>query len=48
MVNRAGKMRPDGDTDEIVVVFAQGPVGLCATAGAKLMGASLIIAVDGD
>jgi alcohol dehydrogenase len=34
-----------GDT---VVVFAQGPIGLCATAGAKLMGASLIIAVDGD
>ncbi len=33
-----------GDT---VVVFAQGPIGLCATAGAKLRGASLIIAVDG-
>jgi len=32
-----------GDT---VVVFAQGPIGLCATAGAKLMGASVIIAVD--
>jgi threonine dehydrogenase-like Zn-dependent dehydrogenase len=31
-----------------VVIFAQGPIGLCATAGAKLMGASLIIAVDGD
>lgn len=31
-----------------VVVFAQGPIGLCATAGAKLMGASLIIAVDAD
>ena len=30
-----------------VVVFAQGPIGLCATAGAKLMGAALIIAVDG-
>jgi alcohol dehydrogenase len=34
-----------GDT---VVVFAQGPIGLCATAGASLMGASYIIAVDGD
>jgi alcohol dehydrogenase len=34
-----------GDT---VVVFAQGPIGLCATAGARLMGASLIIGVDGD
>lgn len=31
-----------------VVVFAQGPIGLCSTVGAKLMGASLIIAVDGD
>src|SRR5687768_11780211 len=31
-----------------VVVFAQGPIGLCATAGAKLMGASFIIGVDGD
>ena len=34
-----------GDT---VVVFAQGPIGLCATAGAKLMGASLVIGVDAD
>lgn len=32
-----------GDT---VAIFAQGPIGLCATAGAKLMGASRIIAVD--
>jgi alcohol dehydrogenase len=31
-----------------VVVFAQGPIGLCATAGAKLLGATLIIGVDGD
>src|SRR5499426_2458827 len=31
-----------------VAVFAQGPIGLCATAGAKLMGASLIIGIDGD
>jgi threonine dehydrogenase-like Zn-dependent dehydrogenase len=31
-----------------VVVFAQGPIGLCATAGAKLMGAALIIGVDAD
>ncbi|MBU2285722.1 MAG: NAD(P)-dependent alcohol dehydrogenase, partial [Gammaproteobacteria bacterium] len=29
-----------------VAVFAQGPIGLCATAGAKLCGASLVIAVD--
>jgi alcohol dehydrogenase len=33
---------------DAVVVFAQGPIGLCATAGAKLMGASLIIAVESD
>jgi threonine dehydrogenase-like Zn-dependent dehydrogenase len=34
-----------GDT---VAVFAQGPIGLCATAGAKLMGAVRVIGVDGD
>ena len=34
-----------GDT---VVVFAQGPIGLCATAGARLVGATTIIAVDGN
>ena len=33
---------------DAVVVFAQGPIGLCATAGAKLLGAALIIGVDGD
>jgi alcohol dehydrogenase len=33
---------------DAVVVFAQGPIGLCATAGARLMGASLVIGVDGD
>jgi threonine dehydrogenase-like Zn-dependent dehydrogenase len=32
-----------GDT---VVIFAQGPIGLCATAGARLKGASQIIVVD--
>jgi threonine dehydrogenase-like Zn-dependent dehydrogenase len=32
-----------GDT---VAVFAQGPIGLCATAGARLMGASTIIGVE--
>jgi alcohol dehydrogenase len=31
---------------DIVMVFAQGPIGLCATAGAKLRGASSIIVVD--
>src|SRR5438876_1364581 len=34
-----------GDT---VVVFAQGPIGLCSTAGAKLIGASFIVGVEGD
>src|SRR5476649_1152185 len=34
-----------GDT---VAVFAQGPIGLCATAGARLAGASTIIVVDGN
>ena len=33
---------------DAVVVFAQGPIGLCATAGARLMGATLVIGVDGD
>ncbi len=32
-----------GDT---VAIFAQGPIGLCATAGAKLLGATTIIAVE--
>ena len=32
-----------GDT---VAVFAQGPIGLCAAAGARLMGATTVIGVD--
>ena len=31
---------------DAVVVFAQGPIGLCATAGAKLSGAALVIGID--
>ncbi|MEP9356431.1 NAD(P)-dependent alcohol dehydrogenase [Xanthobacter sp. KR7-65] len=31
---------------DMVAIFAQGPIGLCVTAGAKLLGASTIIAVD--
>jgi alcohol dehydrogenase len=31
---------------DAVAVFAQGPIGLCATAGARLAGASVVIAVD--
>jgi threonine dehydrogenase-like Zn-dependent dehydrogenase len=33
---------------DMVAVFAQGPIGLCATLGAKLMGAAHIITVDVD
>lgn len=34
-----------GDT---VAVFAQGPIGICASIGAKLKGASLVIGVEAD
>jgi 2-desacetyl-2-hydroxyethyl bacteriochlorophyllide A dehydrogenase len=34
-----------GDT---VAVFAEGPIGLCATAGAKLKGAGFIVGVESD
>jgi len=40
----SGKVR----LGDIVAVFAQGPIGLCATLGAKLMGASQILVVDTD
>ncbi|MGP5175058.1 NAD(P)-dependent alcohol dehydrogenase [Psychrobacter immobilis] len=33
---------------DVVAIFAQGPIGLCATAGARIKGTSLIIAVDGN
>jgi len=33
---------------DVVAIFAQGPIGLCATAGAKLKGAGFIIAVESD
>lgn len=33
---------------DAVAVFAQGPIGVCAAIGAKLMGASLVIGIDGD
>ena len=39
---QSGRIRI-GDT---VAVFAQGPIGLCATVGAKLMGATAIIGVE--
>jgi threonine dehydrogenase-like Zn-dependent dehydrogenase len=36
---------PDVQLGDSVVVFAQGPIGLCATAGARLRGAGLVIGV---
>src|SRR6478609_8664625 len=33
---------------DAVAVFAQGPIGLCATVGARLKGASLIIGIDSN
>jgi len=33
---------------DAVAVFAQGPIGLCAALGAKLMGAAVVIGIDGD
>ena len=33
---------------DAVAVFAQGPIGLCASLGAKAMGAAVVIGIDGD
>ncbi|MEX2578168.1 MAG: NAD(P)-dependent alcohol dehydrogenase [Verrucomicrobiales bacterium] len=42
----AGAERGNVRIGDAVAVFAQGPIGLCATAGARLMGASMIIGVE--
>jgi threonine dehydrogenase-like Zn-dependent dehydrogenase len=42
----AGAERGAVRIGDIVAVFALGPIGLCAVAGAKLMGATKIIGVD--
>jgi len=42
----SGAERGDVRIGDIVAVFAQGPIGLCATAGARLSGASVVIGVD--
>ena len=42
----AGAEAADIKIGDTVAVFAQGPIGLCATAGARLKGATTIIAVD--
>ena len=38
----------DVQIGDSVAVFAQGPIGLCATAGAKLKGAALVMGVESD
>jgi threonine dehydrogenase-like Zn-dependent dehydrogenase len=42
----AGAERGQVRIGDTVAVFALGPIGLCAVAGAKLMGATRIIGVD--
>jgi threonine dehydrogenase-like Zn-dependent dehydrogenase len=42
----AGAERGNVRVGDSVAVFAQGPIGLCATLGAKLRGAALIIGID--
>lgn len=44
----AGAENADIKLGDYVAVIATGPIGLCATAGAKLRGASKIIAIDGN
>jgi alcohol dehydrogenase len=44
----AGAESADIRIGDAVVVFAEGPIGLCATAGARLRGAGLVVAVDPD
>ena len=42
----SGAERANIRIGDVVAVFAQGPIGLCASAGAKLSGASVVIGVD--
>ncbi|MFL1491143.1 NAD(P)-dependent alcohol dehydrogenase [Pseudomonas antarctica] len=42
-----GAERGEVSIGDTVAVFALGPIGLCAVAGARLKGASMIIGVDG-
>jgi alcohol dehydrogenase len=42
----SGAENGDIRVGDAVAVFAQGPIGLCATLGAKLRGAALIIGID--
>ena len=43
----SGAERGEVNIGDTVAVFALGPIGLCAVAGARLKGASMIIGVDG-
>jgi alcohol dehydrogenase len=42
----SGAESGDIKVGDAVAIFAQGPIGLCATLGAKLRGAALVIGVD--
>ena len=42
----SGAERANIRIGDVVAVFAQGPIGLCAAAGARLSGASVVIGVD--
>jgi alcohol dehydrogenase len=42
----SGAERANIKVGDSVAIFAQGPIGLCATVGAKLRGAAIIIAID--
>ena len=42
----SGAESGDVKVGDAVAIFAQGPIGLCATLGAKLRGAALIVAID--
>jgi alcohol dehydrogenase len=44
----AGAERGGIRVGDSVAVFAQGPIGLCATLGAKLKGAGLVIGIDAN
>src|ERR1051325_1614390 len=44
----AGAERGNVRVGDAVAVFAQGPIGLCATLGATLKGASLVIGIDSN
>jgi threonine dehydrogenase-like Zn-dependent dehydrogenase len=44
----SGAESADIKIGDSVVVFAQGPIGICAAIGARLKGAGLVIGIEGD